>query len=57
MNLSYCKIQILIFDVIKEFYKNPEGLINCIKSYKKKFSLSPGMNTRIYYDGAQALEK
>lgn len=37
MNLSYCKIQILIFDVIKEFYKNPEGLINCIKSYKKNF--------------------
>ena len=32
MNLSYCQIQILIFDVIKEFYKNPEGLINCTKN-------------------------
>lgn len=37
MNLSYCKIQILIFDVIKEFYKNPKGLINCIKIIKKNF--------------------
>ena len=37
MNLSYCKIQILIFDMIKEFYKNPEGHINCTKNYKKNF--------------------
>lgn len=56
MNLSYCKIQILIFDVIKEFYKNPKGLINCIKIIKK-ILLSSGMNTRMYYDRAQALEK
>lgn len=50
-------IQILIFDVIKEFYKNPEGLINCTKNQKKIVLLTPRMNTGIYYDRAQALEK
>ena len=36
----YCKIQILIFDMIKEFYKNPEGHINCTKNYKKIFFIN-----------------